>query len=306
MEDVSKSAVEKWRAEVGAPAPDAPDEVWDAWINEDTIGEAPPGPPLVILDPELSAEDEEEQVEIEGARALVLEGAANEVDGRVKIVQGLLRLKKDEKWKKDPLVAHIENPHWKKHYLPELILWLKESNPNLQAGLSTLMNYMKYHQVWCDGFGFSLEEVFGASENTRRALTRMCKWGYGGGLPTDLRNGYDLKKLPVPESMKNATTEEQLVEGMRQVARLAFEQERYAPSLFEEYEAGDGEEKIAVSFQMQLDKNGVLCEWTAFVKRVDCEGNVTASYPADILHSEMPGEVLDKLEAMGVTVEMPF
>ena len=290
--------VEAWRKQVGAPAKDVPLDEYLAWMDSQE-SEAP----LVIHG--ATAKEEEEQIAIEDARLLVLEGVGNEVEGRVKIIKGLLKLKENDLWKRDILVAHIENPRWKDDYLAELIEWMKEQNPNMQAGLSTLMNYMKYYQAFVEGYGFEEELVFGATEFTRRALYRMADWEYGGGLPKRLRNGYDIDKLPQPPSFNGSETDQQrLVAGIREVAKQAFSLGRYSPDLFEAYEHGDGDEKTTISMVLTMDGEGTVSGWTAFIKKVDGEGNPLASYAADILRQEMPCEVLDWLEARGFHVEM--
>ena len=185
------------------------------------------------------------------------------------------------------------------------ILKMKEANPNLQAGLSNLMNYMRYHQCWVTGYGFPEALVFGATEHTRRALSRMCEWEYGGGLPKRLRNGYDIEKLPLPPDFTGEEPyEERLVAGIRGVAEQAFGLGRYSPDLFEAYEAGDGDRKTTVNMVIRLDASGIPIEWKAFIKTVDPEGEPLASYAVNLLAQEMPCEVMDWLEARGFHVEM--
>ena len=301
MQDVSDRDIERYRKTMGLPDRDASEEEWDTWLGE----EDSPGPALVIHDNDLSTEEEEEQVSIELARHLVLEGVSNEVEGRVKIVKGLLSLKEKDRWKRDPLVAHIENPRWKDDYLAELIQWMKEENPNVQAGMSTLMNYMKYYQAFVEGYGFDEELVFGATENTRRQLYKMADWNYGGGPPKRLRNGYDLDKLPLPPTFTGEEPDEsKLVAGIREVAQQAFSLGRYSPDLFEAYERGDGGERVTVSMRIRLGEDGAVNEWTAFIKRVDGDGNPLASFASNLLFEEMPCEVLDWLESRGFHVEM--
>jgi len=238
-------------------------------------------------------------------RYLILDGVGDEIDGRLKIVKGLLALKEGDLWKDDPLVAHIENPRWKDDYLAELIQWMKEENPSVQAGLSTLQNYMKYYKVFVGGFGLDEELVFGATENTRRHLFKMCDWEYGGGEPKRLRNGYDLDKLPLPpEFTGEEPPEERLVAGVKEVAKQAFSLGRYSPDLFEAYEHGDGNVKVSINMRIMLDKNGLPYQWTAFIKKTDPNGEPLGSYAADLLNDQMPVEALDWLEKRGFTVEM--
>jgi hypothetical protein len=296
------SLVKAWREEVGAPGPDVSLDEYVAWMDRD---EDVPGPALVISDPNLSVEEEEEQVAIELAREQVLEGATGEVKARVKIIKGLLALKEGDKWKRDPLVAHIEDPRWKQDYLAELIEWMKERNPALQAGLSTLMNYMRYQRIFVRGLGLPEEEVFGATEHTRRAIIKMADWEHGGGLPKRLRDKYDVDKLPLPPSFDGDEPEEaRVVAGVREVAKQAFGLGRYSPDLFEAYERGSGGEKLTINMKVELDRGGVVTGWTAFVKKVDGNGDPLESYATNLMAKEMPCAVYDWLEARGFHVEM--
>lgn len=289
--------LEQYRKQESVPSMDVPLDKYLDWLDEQEKTS-------LIIDG-ASAEEEVNQIAIEGFRDMVLDGVSDEMQGRLKIIKGLLALKENDLWQKDILVAHIENPRWKQDYLVELIEWLKERNPHIQAGLSTLMNYMRYHLCLVDGLGLDEELVFGAAENTRRAIMKMADWDHGGGLPKRLRNGYDLEKLPQPPlSTGEETWDEKVVSGITEVAKQALSLGRYSPDLFEAYHAGDGQEKTAVSMVLKLDKGGVVSEWTAFIKKVDGEGNPLESYAANIFGEEMPCEVLDWLEARQFHVEM--
>lgn len=273
-------------------------EEYSEWLKEESQ-------PVIVQDEDLSVAEVEEQVAIEQARAQVLEGVGDEMAGRLKIIKGLLRLKENDMWQRDPLVAHIERPRWKEDYLAELIEWLKEQNPSIQAGLSTLMNYQRYYLCLVDGLGLDEELVFGAAENTRRAIMKMADWDHGGGIPRRLRNGYDLDKLPQPPTFTGDEPDEaRTVAGIREVAKQALSLGRYSPDLFEAYHRGDGHERVTISMALKLDREGVVVGWTAFIKKVDGNGEPLASYAADILGQEMPCEVLDWLEAHQFHVEM--
>ena len=288
MHDVDDATLQKARELGIVPTTDAQ---WDAYINEDLPASQR------TIEVGLVAEDE---IVIEDARQDILNGLTDTVKGRLRLIRGLLTLKDADRWKHDPIIAHLEAPGWK-DYLREVVQWVKERNPALQAGLSTLQNYMRYHQLFVEGYGFEPDQVFGATEQTRRALLKMAKWDYGAGLPKELRNGYDIEKLPAPESAK--TREEKIVEGIRQVAQQAFALGTYQPALFKAYERGTGEEKTTISMKLEIGADGMVAGWTAFIEKVDGEGNPLASYAANLFLDEVPGEVYDWLEARGWKVE---
>ncbi len=288
IQDVSDAVLRQARELGIVPTTDAE---WEAYINEDLPASQR------TVDMGLAAEDE---IIIEDARQDILTGLTDTVKGRLRLIRGLLTLKDADRWKHDPIIAHLENPGWK-DYLREVVEWVKERNPALQAGLSTLQNYMRYHQLFVEGYGFEPDQVFGATEQTRRAILKMAKWDYGAGLPKELRNGYDIDKLPAPESAK--TRGEKIVEGIRQVAQQAFALGTYQPSLFKAYERGTGEEKTTISMKLEIGEDGMVAGWTAFIEKVDGEGNPLASYAVNLFLDEVPGEVYDWLEARGWKVE---
>jgi len=47
----------------------------------------------------------------------------------------------------------------------------------------------------------------------------------------------------------------------------------------------------------------MVAGWTAFIEKVDGEGNPLASYAVNLFLDEVPGEVYDWLEARGWKVE---
>lgn len=262
---------------------------------QELLYEAPPGKPLVIVEPDMTPGEIDTQQEIEWARGMILGGLQETTRGRLAIVRGLLHLREDDRWKSDPIVAHIEHePRWKADYLTELAAWLKDRNPNLQCGVNTMMNYMRYKLAFVDKLGLPEELVFGATEHTRRAIIKMCDWDAETKEPKRLRPKYSLD-IPGVDG--------DLTEQMKVVAEGALALGRYSPDYFEAFQAGDGQEKIEISSVITVDRSYLLRSWRCFIKKTHEDGT-QASYVVDLCREPMPFEVGDYMEGLGWSVEV--